>query len=236
VDTHSFSRGLPSAGEGHKSSDSLELLTWRQMSSPHAYCKALEHLSKTGPKARRCRRRGAGSRRAGSMGQGCADTVPSWGAERDGKAAEERRGIPFGSVFVHEWFSSRLKLAEDLWQSYPVLEDLIMVVVQHLCPLYLLAILCLHRECRSGQKKEGSMVSTSLNDSLPFQGRRCPTSLSASALEAVPAHGPASTASLGVKAQQRRGSTGDHDSWLITLAGAGLNQLLSPVSLPGLMA
>lgn len=68
------------------------------------------------------------------------------------------------------------------------------------------------------------------------KGRRCPTSLSASALEAVPAHGPASTASLGVKAQQRRGSPGDDDSWLITLARAGLNQLLSPVALPGLMA
>lgn len=37
-------------------------------------------------------------------------------------------------------------------------------------------------------------------------------------------------------AQQRRGSPGDDDSWLITLAGAGLNQFLSPVALPGLVA
>lgn len=59
---------------------------------------------------------------------------------------------------------------------------------------------------------------------------------SASAPEAVVAQGPASTASLGVKAQQKRGSPGDDDSWLITLARAGLNQLLSPVALPGLMS
>lgn len=53
-------------------------------------------------------------------------------------------------------------LAEDLLQSYTVLEDLLMVVVQHYCPPSLLAILCPHRECRNGQKKESGMVSTSL--------------------------------------------------------------------------
>ena len=37
-----------------------------------------------------------------------------------------------------------------------------MVVVQHHCPPSLLAILCPHRECRSGQKKDSSMVPTSL--------------------------------------------------------------------------
>lgn len=75
-----------------------------------------------------------------------------------------------------------------------------------------------------------------MHGNLPCQGRRCPTLLSASSLRAVPANGPAITPSLGAKAQQRKGSPGDDDSWLITLAGAGLNQLLSPVALPGLMA
>ena len=106
MDTHSFSRGLPSAREGHKPSDSLGLLARRKMSSPHANCKALEHLFKTAPRTKRCRRTGAGGRRVGPMGQGGAETLPSQGAEADGKAAGERRGIPFGSVFVRECFSS----------------------------------------------------------------------------------------------------------------------------------
>lgn len=85
------------------------------------------------------------------------------------------------------------------------------------------------------KKRRAAWFPPLLHGDLPCEGRICPTSFSASALEAVPAHGPASTASLGVKAQQR-GSPGDDDSWLITLARAGLNQLLSPVALPGLMA
>lgn len=114
MDTHSFSRGLPSAREGHKPSDSLGLLARRKMSFPHASCKALEHLFKTAPRARRCRRRDAGSRRVGPMGQGGVETLPSQRAEG------ERRGIPFGSVFIHECFSScpsQLKIFYSLIQS-----------------------------------------------------------------------------------------------------------------------
>lgn len=67
--THSFSRGLPSAREGHKPSDSLGLLARRKTSSPHANCKALECLFKIASRARRCRRRGAGSWRMGPWGR-----------------------------------------------------------------------------------------------------------------------------------------------------------------------
>lgn len=104
--THSFSGGLPSAREGHKSSDCHGLLAWQKMSSPRASCKALEHLFKTAPRARRRRRRSAGGRRVGPMGQGGTETLLSQGAETDGKAAGDRRGIPFGSLFVHECFLS----------------------------------------------------------------------------------------------------------------------------------
>lgn len=106
MDSHSFSRGLASAREDYKTSDSIGPLTRRKMSSPHANCKTPENLFKTAPRAKKCRRRGAGIRREGPMGQGDAETLPSQGAERDGKAAGERREIPFGSVFVHECLSS----------------------------------------------------------------------------------------------------------------------------------
>lgn len=101
MDTHSFSRGLPSAREGHKPSDCLGLLARRKMSSPHANCKALEHLFKTAPRARRCWRRGAGGSRLGPMEQGGTGTLASCGAETDGRAAGERKGVPLGlSLFT----------------------------------------------------------------------------------------------------------------------------------------
>lgn len=120
MDSHSFSRGLANARKGHKTSESIGLLARRKMSSPRANCKTLEYLSKTAPRAKKCRRRGAGIRREGPMGQGDAETLSSQGAEMDGKAAGERRGIAFGSVFVHECFSScpsRMKTFYGLIQS-----------------------------------------------------------------------------------------------------------------------
>lgn len=48
------------------------------------------------------------------MGEGGAETFTSWRAEG------ERRGIPFGSVFIHECFSScpsQLKIFYSLNQS-----------------------------------------------------------------------------------------------------------------------
>lgn len=74
-----------------------------------------------------------------------------------------------------------------------------------------------------------------LQVNLPCQGKRCPTSLSASASEAAPSHGPAAQPPGESRLRKGEGLR-DDDSWLITLARAGLNQLLSPVALPGLMA
>lgn len=74
------------------------------MSSPFAHCKTLERLRQ---------HKGPGDAEGGVQvaggwghGQGGAETLPSCWAQADGKAAGERRGIPFGSVFVHECFSS----------------------------------------------------------------------------------------------------------------------------------
>lgn len=97
MDTHSLS-SVPSARKGHKPPDFFGLLTRRKLSSSHANCKTLEHLFKTTLGLRGCRRRGAGSRGVGPMGQGAEETLLSQGAEKDGKAVGERRGMPFGSL------------------------------------------------------------------------------------------------------------------------------------------
>lgn len=119
MDTHSLS-SVPSARKGHKPPDFFGLLTRRKLSSSHANCKTLEHLFKTTLGLKGCRRRGAGSRGVGPMGQGAEETLLSQGAEKDGKAVGERRGMPFGSVFFDECFYSCLnwlKAFYSLFQS-----------------------------------------------------------------------------------------------------------------------